>query len=68
VIELVTREEILPLRHAVPRPNLPIETAKYHPDIFHPADRADGTVIPCVTFLPHFLVVRTPPRNCGENV
>ena len=56
VIELVTREEILPLRHAVLRPNLPIETAKYpedaHPDIFHLADRADGTVISCVTFLP----------------
>jgi predicted GNAT family N-acyltransferase len=57
VIELVMREEILPLRHRVLRPNLAPEAAKYpedsHPEIFHMATRDDdGTIIACVTFLP----------------
>lgn len=57
MIELVTREEILALRHTVLRPNLPAEAAKYpedgHPEIFHLGDRADGgAIIACVTFLP----------------
>jgi predicted GNAT family N-acyltransferase len=59
MIEQVTREEILPLRHTVLRPNLPLETAKYpedaHPEIFHLAFRADGAIIACVTFLPQTL-------------
>jgi predicted GNAT family N-acyltransferase len=57
MIELVTREVILPLRHKVLRPNLPADSAKYaedsHPEIFHLADRDDdGAIIACVTFLP----------------
>jgi predicted N-acetyltransferase YhbS len=55
VIEQVDRDEILPVRHAVLRPNLPIETAMYaedaHPEVFHLAGRDDrGEVIACVTF------------------
>lgn len=57
MIELVTRDEILPLRHAVLRPQLPVSAATYpednHPEIFHLADRdGDGLIIACVTFLP----------------
>ncbi len=57
MIELVTREEILLLRHRVLRPTLPIEAAMYpedaNPEIFHLADRdPDGTLIACVTFFP----------------
>jgi GNAT superfamily N-acetyltransferase len=60
VIEQVGRDEILPVRHAVLRPNLPIETAMYaedsHPEIFHLAGRDDaGAVIACVTFFPESL-------------
>jgi predicted N-acetyltransferase YhbS len=60
VIELVSRDEILPVRHAVLRPNLPIETAMYaedaYPEIFHLAGRGDnGEVVSCVTFFPEAL-------------
>ena len=53
----VSRDEILPLRRAVLRPNLPPETAEYPedagPDVFHLAMRAPaGAVISCVSFFP----------------
>jgi hypothetical protein len=64
VIEQVDRDEILPVRHAVLRPNLPIETAMYaedaHPEVFHLAGRDDrGEVIACVTFFPDPLTIPT---------
>lgn len=57
VIELVNRDVILPVRHGVLRPNLPLESAKYpednDPEVFHLAARDErGAVIGCVTFLP----------------
>jgi GNAT superfamily N-acetyltransferase len=56
MIELVTRDQILPVRHRVLRPRLPLETAKYpedaHPDIFHLAEIVDDEIIACVTFFP----------------
>jgi predicted N-acetyltransferase YhbS len=57
VIEQVGRDDILPLRRAVLRPNLPPETAIYpedgHAEIFHLAARShDGEIIACVTFFP----------------
>jgi predicted GNAT family N-acyltransferase len=60
MIELVTRDEILPLRHQALRPHLPLAAAKYpedgHPAIFHLGRRDDtGTIIACVTFLPEAL-------------
>jgi len=57
VISAVPRAAILALRHAVLRPNLPIETAMYpeddHPEVLHLA-RVDeaGAVLSCVTFFP----------------
>jgi GNAT superfamily N-acetyltransferase len=64
VIEQVDRDEILPVRHAVLRPNLPIETAMYaedaHPEVFHLAGRDDiGEVVACVTFFPDPLTIPT---------
>jgi predicted GNAT family N-acyltransferase len=60
VIEQLTRDEILHLRHSVLRPGLPEDTARYpadaDPDAFHLAARdADGTVISCVSFYPEAL-------------
>jgi GNAT superfamily N-acetyltransferase len=59
VIEEVTRDEIIALRHSVLRPNLPVESAYYpeddHPEIFHLADRNGLAVIACVTFFPEDL-------------
>jgi predicted N-acetyltransferase YhbS len=57
MIELVTGEDVVPLRHMVLRPNLPVSSARYpedaHPEIFHLGHRGDdGTIIACVTFLP----------------
>lgn len=57
VIELVSRDVILPVRHSVLRPDLPIESAMYPedatPEIFHLAARDDaGAVVGCVTFFP----------------
>jgi predicted GNAT family N-acyltransferase len=57
VIELVTRDEVLSLRHTVFRPHLPPSSAEYpednRPGIFHLGVRDDsGTLISCVTFLP----------------
>jgi predicted N-acetyltransferase YhbS len=56
VIQQVTREEILPLRHRALRPTLPFAAATYpedsHPEIFHLAEIDDGTIIACVTFFP----------------
>jgi predicted GNAT family N-acyltransferase len=56
----VTRDEIVPLRHLVLRPGLPVETAMYPeddtPGIFHLAERdPDGTIVACVTFFPEDL-------------
>jgi len=64
VIEQVDRDEILPVRHAVLRPNLPIETAMYaedaHPEVFHLAGRDDrGEVVASVTFFPDPLTIPT---------
>jgi GNAT superfamily N-acetyltransferase len=55
MITLVDRAEILALRRAVLRPNLPPETAEYpedeNHDVIHLAARDEtGTVIGCVTF------------------
>jgi predicted GNAT family N-acyltransferase len=60
VIEEVTRDEVVPLRHEVLRTGLPIETARYpeddSPQVFHLADREpDGTIIACVSFFPEDL-------------
>jgi predicted GNAT family N-acyltransferase len=57
VIEFVDRDRILPLRHAVLRPGLPLSTAMYPeddtPDIFHLGDVAgDGSLVCCATFFP----------------
>ncbi len=57
MVEQVDRAEILAVRHAVLRPNLPLETALYaedaRPGVFHLAERdEDGAVIGCVTFFP----------------
>jgi predicted GNAT family N-acyltransferase len=57
MIEEVTRDAIVPTRHEVLRPGLPVETALYpeddRPGIFHLAYRQpDGTIIACVTFFP----------------
>jgi GNAT superfamily N-acetyltransferase len=56
VVERVTRDEILPVRHSVLRPGLPVETAFYPeddgPDVFHLAERDGGAVIACATFFP----------------
>jgi GNAT superfamily N-acetyltransferase len=56
VVERATRDEILPVRHSVLRPGLPLETAYYPdddgPDVFHLAERARGAVIACATFFP----------------
>jgi GNAT superfamily N-acetyltransferase len=59
VIIRVTRDEILPLRHAVMRPNLPVETAMYPeddtPGVFHLAEREPDGIISCATFFPDAL-------------
>jgi predicted N-acetyltransferase YhbS len=56
VIIRVTRDEILPLRHTVLRPHLPVETAMYPeddtPGIFHLAESEPDGIISCVTFFP----------------
>ncbi len=57
MIEEVTRDEIVPIRHEVLRPGLPVETAMYpedgHPQVFHLAERlVAATIIACVTFFP----------------
>jgi GNAT superfamily N-acetyltransferase len=56
VVERVSRDEILPVRHSVLRPGLPVETAYYPedgwPDAFHLAERDDGAVVACATFFP----------------
>jgi GNAT superfamily N-acetyltransferase len=56
VVEQVARDEIVPVRHAVLRPNLPVETAYYPeddgPDVFHLAERDGPTVVACATFFP----------------
>jgi predicted GNAT family N-acyltransferase len=60
MIEEVTRDEIVPIRHEVLRAGLPVESALYpedeSPDVFHLAERdPDGTIIACVTFFPDSL-------------
>jgi predicted GNAT family N-acyltransferase len=60
VIELVHRDEVVPLRHSVLRPGLPEDTARYpadaDPDAFHLAARSDdGAVISCGSFYPEAL-------------
>jgi len=60
VIEPATRDEIVPLRHAVLRTGYPVETALYpeddRPETFHLVDREpDGDIIACVTFFPELL-------------
>jgi predicted GNAT family N-acyltransferase len=57
MIEMVTRDEIVAVRHEVLRPGRPVETALYpedeFPGVFHLADRdPDGRVIACATFFP----------------
>ena len=57
MIEEVTRDEIVPIRHEVLRAGLPAETALYpeddSPQVFHLAERElDGSIIACVTFFP----------------
>jgi predicted GNAT family N-acyltransferase len=60
VIELVSRDAIVAVRHEVLRPGLPVETALYpeddNPGVFHVAVReADGRIIACATFFPEDL-------------
>jgi GNAT superfamily N-acetyltransferase len=56
VVEEVTRDDIVTVRHAVLRPNLPIQTAYYEeddrPGVFHIAERDDGAVVACASFYP----------------
>lgn len=56
MIAEVTRDEIVPVRHAVLRPNLPRQTCLYpeddRPATFHLAARDADTVVACVTFTP----------------
>ncbi len=70
MITEATRDEILPLRHLVLRPNLPVETAMYPEDategIFHLSVRqADDAIIACVTFFPEALDGRPAWRFRG---
>lgn len=60
MIEEVTRDEVVPVRHEVLRTGLPVETALYPEDnspyAFHLAEREpDGTIVACVTFFPEDL-------------
>ena len=52
----MTRDDIVTVRHAVLRPNLPIQTAYYEeddrPGVFHIAERDDGAVVACASFYP----------------
>jgi predicted GNAT family N-acyltransferase len=82
VIEQLTRDEILHLRHSVLRPGLPEDTARYpgdaDPQAFHLAFRADdGTVISCVSFYPEpldgepawrFRGMATAPGQRGQGI
>jgi GNAT superfamily N-acetyltransferase len=57
VIDLVPWSAVLPLRHLVLRPGLPLDAARFAedraPDTFHVAAHdPDGTVIGCATFFP----------------
>jgi predicted GNAT family N-acyltransferase len=70
VIELVTRDEIVMVRHEVLRPGLPVETALYPeddiPGAFHLAARGAGDrVIACATFFPEDLGGRPAWRLRG---
>jgi predicted GNAT family N-acyltransferase len=81
VIEQVTRVKILPLRHRILRPGLPVSEAMYPqdttPGVFHLADcDPDGRVIGCATFIPEDLdgapawrlrgmATAEDRRNCG---
>lgn len=70
MIELVTRDEIVTVRHDVLRPGLPVETALYPeddtPGVFHLGARgADGRIIACATFFPDDLDGRPAWRLRG---
>lgn len=69
VIVHVTRDEILPLRHAVLRPHLPLSAAMYpedsNPEIFHLGMRLEGRLIACATFFPEPLDGRPAWRLRG---
>ena len=56
MVELVSRDEILPIRHSVLRPGHPVAAAIYEtdrsPDVFHVAERDGGVVVACATLFP----------------
>jgi len=56
VVKEVNRDDIVTVRHAVLRPNLPPESAAYveddEPGVFHIAEHDGVTVVACASFYP----------------